>query len=280
MTDFTFIVLTYNHEKYIIDNLESIKQIIIDFGNGIRTDILISDDASSDNTIKIVNDWIEKNDFLFRNTTVLQREKNVGTVQNIFEAVDNCKTEDFKLIAGDDKFNHVDIFAVQEDVNENEVVITPLLPFSEKLDQSFQIKTDKINKAFDIIYKNQKHLKRIERINNFIPAPGAFYGKNILRDKELQKSVMKYRLIEDVPIWNYILFSSKEYRIRIVNSPKCVCYRLNTGVSFQKEKKGLSEYEIELARIKKDFDLKAFKYPKIINPYYLELIIFRLFGNE
>ncbi len=279
MIDFTFIVITYNHEKYIVENLESIKTIIVKYQGNLDVDILISDDASNDNTVDIVNRWIDKNRGIFRNAYVFRHETNVGTVRNMFDAVNQCKTDNFKLIAGDDKYNEIDVFSVQKSVTDDEVLITPLTPFSNDMDQSVVKKTKTIREAFEIVYKNQSQIKKLERINNFIPAPGAFFGKNVLRDPELQKRVSRYRLIEDIPIWHYILFESSDYRIRINDKPECVCYRLGSGVTSNKKRNIVSEYGLELDRIRKDYGLKAFKYPKYINPYYIELLLIELNGK-
>ena len=279
MEEFTFIVITYNHEKYIVDHLESIKRLIINFGNSISIDIMICDDASVDDTVKIANTWLENNNTLYRTKRIVQHQKNVGTVRNMLDAINQCKTDSFKILAGDDQYSNENLFALQESIKDNEVIITPLIPFSETQNHLDKKRTDTMSAAFDIIYKNQKHLKRLESINNYIPAPGAFYGKNVLRDKDLQTYISRYRLIEDLPTWHYILFESDKYKIRVIDSPQYILYRLGSGVSSNKNKNEKSEYELELERIRKDFDLKAFKYPKLINPYYIEVFLIRVFGK-
>ena len=51
MRDFTFIVITYNHEEFILEHLESIKFLINHYGHGINFTISVADDASKDNTL-------------------------------------------------------------------------------------------------------------------------------------------------------------------------------------------------------------------------------------
>ena len=40
---FTFLALAYNHEKYIIEHLESIKYLVEKYGSGINCKIIIND---------------------------------------------------------------------------------------------------------------------------------------------------------------------------------------------------------------------------------------------
>ena len=45
---FVFVTLTFNHEKYIIEHLESIKYQVENYGQKFSTKIVINDDCSSD----------------------------------------------------------------------------------------------------------------------------------------------------------------------------------------------------------------------------------------
>ena len=59
---------TYNHEKYIRKCLEGIVNQITDF----RYEVLIRDDASKDNTQRIINEYVEKYPGLF--ITIYEKE--------------------------------------------------------------------------------------------------------------------------------------------------------------------------------------------------------------
>ncbi|WP_288927434.1 glycosyltransferase, partial [uncultured Trichococcus sp.] len=61
---FTFVAITYNHEKYIIEHLESIKYQIENFSKGKQVNLVISDDGSMDNTMLYAQQWIERNKYL------------------------------------------------------------------------------------------------------------------------------------------------------------------------------------------------------------------------
>jgi glycosyltransferase involved in cell wall biosynthesis len=70
----TVCVVTYNHEKYIEECLESLvtQECNFDF------EIIVSDDCSTDNTRNIINDFAQKYSFV----KPILREKNIGAFEN------------------------------------------------------------------------------------------------------------------------------------------------------------------------------------------------------
>lgn len=61
MKAFTFVILTYNQEQYVVEHLESIKYQIEHFGENIKIHFILADDASKDKTVYKVKSWIERN---------------------------------------------------------------------------------------------------------------------------------------------------------------------------------------------------------------------------
>lgn len=89
------IVLAYNHEKYIKQALDSILMQDVDF----CYEILVGDDASSDNTPEILRKYQEK----FPQTVkVIYREKNVGPTRNAYELFMLAQGEYIATCEGDD----------------------------------------------------------------------------------------------------------------------------------------------------------------------------------
>lgn len=52
------VITNYNHEKYIVDCLDSIRNQTYK-----NIEIVIIDDASTDNSIEVINNWIEVNKY-------------------------------------------------------------------------------------------------------------------------------------------------------------------------------------------------------------------------
>ena len=78
------IVLTYNHEKYIKQALDSILRQKVNFDY----EILIGDDASTDNTVKVLKEYKSK----FPNIIKLfLNEVNLGATRNAYNLLVNAK---------------------------------------------------------------------------------------------------------------------------------------------------------------------------------------------
>ncbi|MCF8380672.1 MAG: glycosyltransferase family 2 protein [Bacteroidales bacterium] len=90
-------VITYNSSKFVHDTLESAR---IQTYNNIE--LIISDDASSDNTVEICREWVEKYGSRFVRTEILTVPKNTGIPANCNRSILLTKGDWIKLIAGDD----------------------------------------------------------------------------------------------------------------------------------------------------------------------------------
>ena len=71
---FGFITITYNHEKYIIEHLESIKFQIESYSLNEVT-LLVCDDCSTDNTIELISKWTSKYEWLFKDIQIIRSDK-------------------------------------------------------------------------------------------------------------------------------------------------------------------------------------------------------------
>lgn len=91
----SIIVLTYNHEKYIRQALDSILMQNVDF----RYEILIGDDASTDGTQDILREYKRNHPDLF---VLYLREKNLGPTRNSYELLMAAKGKYIATCEGDD----------------------------------------------------------------------------------------------------------------------------------------------------------------------------------
>ena len=93
----SIIVLTYNSSKYILETLESCRNQTYD-----AIELIVSDDASNDDTLLLCEKWIEKNSDAFNKITIVRSDHNTGVAGNLNRGVLASTSEWFKLIAGDD----------------------------------------------------------------------------------------------------------------------------------------------------------------------------------
>lgn len=90
-------MLTYNSSKTVVEALESVYALTYK-----NIELIVSDDASPDNTVTICENWIEEHRDRFVDAKVLTVAKNTGVAKNFRRAIDACKSEWIKGVAGDD----------------------------------------------------------------------------------------------------------------------------------------------------------------------------------
>jgi glycosyltransferase involved in cell wall biosynthesis len=98
-------LITYNHEKYIRQTIESILAQETDFD----VEIVVGQDLCNDNTPEIVNTFLENND----NIRVLTTDKRLGMIPNWIRTLKACKGEFIAIIEGDDYWRSMNKLSVQ-----------------------------------------------------------------------------------------------------------------------------------------------------------------------
>ena len=87
--------ITYNHEKYIAEALDSFLMQKTDF----PIEIVIDDDCSTDDTAKVINKYIKKYPNIIRANF---RSENVGMMANFIGNINKANGEYIALCEGDD----------------------------------------------------------------------------------------------------------------------------------------------------------------------------------
>lgn len=87
--------ITYNHEKFIAEALESflVQETYFDF------DIVIGDDCSTDNTVSIIESYQTKYPYKIK---LLQNKYNRGFMHNFIRTLKACKGKYIAMCEGDD----------------------------------------------------------------------------------------------------------------------------------------------------------------------------------
>ena len=91
----SIVIITYNHEKYIKQAIESVLSQKVDF----KYEIIIGDDESKDSTIQILSKYKQKYPDIFN---LIFHNKNVGTTRNLCDCLVKCSGEFVVLFGGDD----------------------------------------------------------------------------------------------------------------------------------------------------------------------------------
>jgi len=88
-------ILTYNHEDYIEQCLQSIANQEKKF----EIELLISDDCSLDSTVEVINNFVLKNNI---SVTLNVNSDNKGVIGNLIELLKMCKGKYIAFCEGDD----------------------------------------------------------------------------------------------------------------------------------------------------------------------------------
>lgn len=111
----TISIAAYNVEKYIAFTLESlIKSRYID-----ELEVLVIDDGSTDNTFVIANEYEKK----FPNTIKLVHKENGGYGSTVNYSISVATGEYFKLLDGDDYFDHEGLDKLIDEIRKSDVDI-------------------------------------------------------------------------------------------------------------------------------------------------------------
>ena len=90
------IVPVYNHEKYVVDCLNSVRDS--DYKN---TELIIIDDGSTDNSCAVVTSWLEANKQFFQRT-VFERQANAGVCRTANRLISLARGDIIVPLASDD----------------------------------------------------------------------------------------------------------------------------------------------------------------------------------
>lgn len=134
----SMLVLTYNHEKYIEETLESLLRQKVSF----KYEILVGEDCSTDNTRTILKTKYKNNP----KVRLFTREKNIGACKNAYNLVMHARGKYLFMYEGDDYLT--DDFALQymvdwiENHNEYIGISCRRIALSEKTGHKWSRKID------------------------------------------------------------------------------------------------------------------------------------------
>lgn len=98
------LILYYASEQAVMLTLESILR-----QKKIMTELIISDDGSPENHYHLIEEYLKRNNY--NNFKFIYNKKNIGTVKNIYNALQLCQGEFVKVIgAGDLLYNEYTLY--------------------------------------------------------------------------------------------------------------------------------------------------------------------------
>lgn len=195
----SIVITTYNGEKYIVEQLQSI--LNQDYP---ELEVIILDDNSSDYTVRVVDNFIKENN-LFKYWRVICNRKNVGWRQNFYNGLELCRGKYIFPCDQDDIWcnNKVSCMVSVMEMNENiNVLASNIIEFNSKGKEHIRpLKEDG---------KIQKHKTVKNFFNNEYPGCAFCIRRSFFEEI---KSYWWYKVPHDALFWRYSMFSNSLYTI-------------------------------------------------------------------
>jgi glycosyltransferase involved in cell wall biosynthesis len=213
-------VISYNAATTIEETLDSILQQ--DYGLS-DVDLVISDDASTDNTLAVARNWLARNGHVFGSTRVIAHNENQGVSRNCNSAWKAATGDWIKTIAADDILFPDCLSANLAYVRKHPdcaVVMSKMRWFGgveRTTPEPSQIP------FFDLPALEQYKSLRFDSFN---VAPTSFIRREALENVGYADE--RFRHIEDWPLW--MRFTKRGYRLYF-NDCETVNYRVAESIS-------------------------------------------------
>lgn len=214
------IVITYNSSVYVKETLESVKA-----QTWRPIELIVSDDCSSDNTVEVCTEWMEKNREHFFETKIITVKKNTGTSANCNRGIRVATGDWFKLIGGDDILMDNCITDNMDYVTRFPDASFIISDLQEIDDDSKLISSSCRNKERIMFILNRKsakkQLKEYTRWPVFLNTPTFFYKKEMVNTvgyldenyKIYEDTCMIFRITESGTKMHFLNKPTVQYRI-------------------------------------------------------------------
>ncbi|MCD5442780.1 glycosyltransferase family 2 protein [Lactobacillus delbrueckii subsp. lactis] len=191
---------TYNGEKYLNEQLESIFLQDCDF----QVDLVVRDDGSTDNTVDILHEWISKGHQM---TLLDNKGKNLGPARSFLELLSQCPGYDYYAFADqDDVWDHNKIAKGVETIERIKAEdLQPVL---------YCCNSRKINSQDEVTVK--QNTKAVPEFNgNSIMISGFAQGCTMVFNSEARDEVLKFSLdlfpMHDLALLTCVYFAGKVF---------------------------------------------------------------------
>lgn len=192
----SIVVVTYNSSKYVLETLESAKAQTYQ-----NIELIITDDCSTDNTVAVCKEWLEKNEDRFVKAELVTSPCNTGVPANLNRGVKKAQGVWIKNIAGDDILVENSIEEFLKKYEGNRLIVAGQC-------YHFQVGADGRKRIDKLLYplKNtmnyyklsaEEQYKRLLLKEYFLVTPTLMVKRELYEKVGLYDE--KYRLMEDYP---------------------------------------------------------------------------------
>lgn len=226
------IIVTYNSGDYLFEAIDSILG-----QNYPMIELIISDDGTKDFDEFEIRSYVSaKQKKNLKNLVIIHREKNVGTVRNINNALRITNGEFIKILGGDDTYPNIDIFSRQvSSIKKNSVLVSigKCQQCNSDMEPISDIRVEKSNACLPSIL-SMDYIEARKYISKQDIFPIAIQAVCYHRDFFLKKGFCdeEYIVIDDAPSALKIL---EEARNAVYIDIFTVNHRAKVGISSSRE---------------------------------------------
>lgn len=190
------VVLTYNSSNTVLETLDSIAAQTYK-----NIELIISDDCSKDDTVKVCEEWLEKNKCNFVKYRIITISKNTGVSGNANRAYKAASGSWIKVVAGDDILlpecveSNVNYISIHQDA---QLVFSKIIPFGS-LDYTNSYFYKVFLFGYGCMQMSDREFLYLICLSNFIPASTSFMSKSLFI--ELGGFDESIPMLEDWPFW-------------------------------------------------------------------------------
>lgn len=217
--------ITYNHEQYIKDALDSFIAQKVSF----PYEIVISDDCSKDNTRSIIETYKAEYPSLIRDVSPIQ---NMGSQANFIYVLEQARGKYIAICEGDDYWTDPLKLQKQIDIMEADNSLMACCTNSSLVDMSSNILEEKLIKAIVPDNKEGKYsLREFFEQNHTYPTASVVFRRSHFDEVCEKYKIMQNQYLGDWTLWIAILCFGDMYYLDEVTS----AYRINpTSVTHSK----------------------------------------------
>lgn len=226
---FAFLVITYNHQAYIVEHLESIKFLVLSYAEGIDVDLIVNDDCSRDQTCSLIDGWLDINVDIFRRIEKIYNSKNIGTCASVNNMLSLVNTDRCKLTAGDDVYSFENIFELSK-TNQDVAMLSGRVLYL--VDNGLMINKmhNNMATATQIVYSDDTLLHMLKHFS-YINTPNLLYSTKYLLKPTVREFLTKFKVTEDFPLQIAIARQFPEGKYLLIDEV-FVYYRRTSGSTY------------------------------------------------
>ncbi len=243
------VVVSYNSSSTIVETLDSISAQTY-----ANIELIITDDASTDNTVEICKTWLTKHTNRFINAKILTTSNNTGVSANANRGYNNANGVWIKAIAADDALSDdcvKEFMSFSSNNPDAKVIVSNCDRYLDFFEESCKMDLQKQPLA---VTKNQNNPSLLHDLlcygHNFMVAPTMFIKKEAF--ESLGGYDEDFPMCEDYPFW-----------LKLTGAGIPVYYIDKVLVKYRISKRSLSNCVINKVFDERDVDTRL----KIYNKY-------------